>query len=118
MIATLLITLLVAASPVEKTPEQPTLQCNIGPAAKQFGGNEWLVYACADGHSVVVTAGSPNPAAPFFFIITPDGNGGIELHGEGTGAKSATKSAYDSLGIMSSSGLAALFQEAMRANGR
>jgi hypothetical protein len=118
MIATLLITLLAAASPVEKAPEQPTLQCNIGPAVKQFGGNEWLVYACADGHSVVVTAGSPNPAAPFFFIITPDGNGGIELHGEGTGAKSATESAYESLGTMSSSGLAALFQEAMRANGR
>ena len=118
MIATLLITLLAAGAPAEQPSEQPALQCNIGPAVKQFGGNVWLVYGCADGHSVVVTAGSPNPATPFVFIITPDGSGGIELHGEGTGAKSATKPAYDSLSAMSSSDLAALFQEARRANGR
>ena len=118
MIATLLITLLATGAPAEQPSEQPALQCNIGPAVKQFGGNDWLVYGCADGHSVVVTAGSPNPATPFFFIITPDSSGGIELHGEGTGAKSATKPAYDSLSVMSSSDLAALFQEARRANGR
>ncbi|MGY1521239.1 hypothetical protein [Luteimonas sp. A482] len=118
MIATLLITLLVAGAPAEQPSEQPALQCNIGPAVKQFGGNDWLVYGCADGHSVVVTAGLPNPATPFVFIITPDGNGGIELHGEGTGAKSATKPAYDNLSTMSSSDLAELFQEARQANGQ
>ncbi|PPU11344.1 hypothetical protein XarjCFBP1022_11740 [Xanthomonas arboricola] len=85
---------------------------------KQFGGNEWLIYGCADGHSVVVAARAPNPAAPFVFIITPDGNGGIELRGEGTGTESATKPAYDRLSKMSSSDLDALFQETGRANGR
>ena len=118
MIATLFITLLAVGTSAEPATEQPALQCNIGPAVKQFGGNQWLVYGCADGHSVVVTAGAPNPATPFVFILTPDGSGGIELHGEGTGAKSATKPAYDSLSSMSSSDLAALFQEASQANGR
>lgn len=118
MIATLLITLLVAGPSKEPVTEQPALQCNIGPAVKRFGANDWLVYGCADGHSVVVTAGAPNPAAPFVFIVTPDGSGGIELHGEGTGAKSATEPAYESLSRMSSADLAALFQEASQAGRR
>jgi len=118
MIATLLIALLATGTPAESATEEPALQCNIGPATKQYGGNDWLVYGCADGRSIVVTAGAPNPATPFVFIVTPDGSGGIELHGEGTGSKSATKPAYDSLSTMSSSDLAALFEEASQANGR
>jgi hypothetical protein len=118
MIATLFIAPLAASSSTVPATEQPVLQCNIGPALKQFGGNEWLIYGCADGHSVVVAASVPNPAAPFVFILTPNGNGGIELRGEGTGTESATKPAYDRLSKMSSSDLDALFQEASRANGR
>ncbi|SYZ55466.1 hypothetical protein CPBF426_30290 [Xanthomonas arboricola pv. juglandis] len=85
---------------------------------KQFGGNDWLVYGCTDGRSVVITADTPNPATPFFFILAPDGNGGIRLYGEGTGTESATKPAYDSLSKMSSSDLAVLFQGASRASRR
>lgn len=118
MIATLIIALLATGTSTVPATEQPTLECNIGPVVKQFGGNDWLVYGCADGHSVVVTAGAPNPATPFVFILTPDGGGGIELHGEGTGAKSATDPAYDSLSKMSDADLAALFNEASQANGR
>ncbi len=118
MIATLLIALLATGTSTVPATEQPALECNIGPAVKQLGGNDWLVYGCADGHSVVVTAGAPNPATPFVFILTPDGGGGIELYGEGTGAKSATEPAYDSLSKMSDSDLATLFQKASRANGR
>ena len=116
MIATLFITLLAASEPTSQPAEQPALQCDIGPATRQFGGNDWLVYGCADGQSVVVTAGA-HPAAPFVFILTPDGQGGIELHGEGTGARSATKPAYDALSTMSSSDLGALFQAAQDASG-
>jgi hypothetical protein len=108
--------MLLAGTPTDQPAEQPALQCDIGPVTRQFGGSDWLVYGCADGHSVVVAAGTPNPATPFFFIITPDGSGGIELHGEGTGAQSATKPAYDALSIMSSSDLAALFKDCQRAN--
>ncbi len=118
MIATLLMTLLATTTPAQQPSEQPALECNIGPAVKKFGGNDWLAYGCADGHSVVVAAGSPNPATPFFFIITPDGSGGIELYGEGTGDKTATKSAHDSLSTMTSSDLAEFFREVSRANVR
>ncbi len=118
MTVTLLIALFATGTSSMPATEQPALECSIGPAVKQFGGNDWLLYGCADGHSVVVTAGAPNPAAPFVFILTPDGSGGIKLHGEGTGAKSATEPAYDSLSKMSASDLAALFQEADRAKGR
>ena len=115
MIATVLITLLAAGTPAVAAPEQPALQCNIGPATKQLGGNDWLVYGCEDGRSVVVTAAAPNPATPFVFIVTPDGDGGIELHGEGTGAKSATQPAYESLSTMSAAELATLFQQTRQA---
>ena len=111
MIATLFIALLAAGTSNLPTSDPPALQCDIGPAVKQFDGNDWLVYGCSDGRSIVVTAGEPNPAAPFVFYIAPDGNGGIELHGEGTGAEPATKPAYDSLSKMTSSDLAMLFLE-------
>jgi hypothetical protein len=116
MIATLLIALLAAGAPTQQPSEQPALKCEIGPAIKKYGGNDWLVYGCADGHSVVVAAGSPNPATPFVFFLAPDGNGGIVLHGEGTGAETATKPAYDSLSTMTSSDLDILFLEARHAN--
>ena len=66
---------------------------------------------------MVVVAGEPNPAAPFVFILTPHGNE-IELHGEGNGAKSATKPAYDQLAAMSVEDLAALHRKAVGAAGR
>lgn len=116
MVATLLFSLLLGGSTPEPAAEPPALQCNIGPTAMQLGGNDWVVYGCVDGRSVIVVASSPNPAAPFVFIITPDDSGGIELHGEGTGAKSATKPAYDVLSTMSSSDLAVLFQRARQAD--
>jgi hypothetical protein len=118
MIATLLIALLATGTSTVPATEQPALECNIGPAVKKFGGNDWLVYGCADGHSVVVIAGAPNPATPFVFILTPDGGDGTEMHGEGTGAKFATQPAYDSLSKMSASDLSALFEEASRTNRR
>ncbi|MBB5882064.1 hypothetical protein GGR74_003286 [Xanthomonas arboricola] len=118
MIATLFIALLAASSSTVPATEQPALQCNIGPALKRFGGNNWLVYGHTDGRSVVITADTPNPATPFIFILAPDGNGGIRLHGEGNVTESATKPTYDRLSKMSSSGLAALFQGASRASRR
>jgi hypothetical protein len=116
MVATLLISLLIGGSSLEAATEQAALQCNVGPAVMELGGNDWVVYGCVDDQSVVVIANSPNPAAPFVFIIMPNGSGGIELHGEGTGAKSATKPAYDALSTMSGSDLAALFERARLAD--
>jgi hypothetical protein len=116
MITTLLVVTLAASTAAPATgPDESALQCNIGPATIQLGGNDWLMYGCADGRSLVVVAAPPNPASPFFFIATPDGSGGIELQGEGTGAKSATESAYESLRTLSSAELARLFLQAEQA---
>ena len=118
MIEALLTAMLAATSPAAAAAsEEPALQCNIGPATTQLGGNAWLLYGCADGRSVVVVAAPPNPASPFVFIVAPDGGGGIELHGEGTGAKSATQPPYERLNSMSSADLATLFQQAQQAAG-
>lgn len=103
-----------AASLPEPQAGQAELQCQTGPATKHLGGNDWAVYACADGRSVVVAAGAPNPASPFFFIIQPDGDG-IILYGEGTGDKAATEPAYNALLAMSATDLAELHQQAVAA---
>ena len=110
MIAILLSTLLAAAgSPA--TEEAPPLRCDIGPIAESVGGNVWTVYACADGQTVVVVAADPNPAAPFVFIVAPDGDG-VKLSGEGSGPASATDPAYEQLKSMSAADLAALYLKA------
>ena len=117
MIATVLGLLLSASGQAAPPGGEAELRCNTGPATRDFGGNSWVVYACEDGRSVVVAAGAPNPASPFFFIVRPDGDG-IVLHGEGTGDKTATEPAYNVLKELSASGLAELHQQAVAAGGR
>lgn len=115
MVATLLISLTLGGSSPE--PAAEPRYSNATSVRRQCSwGGDWVVYGCVDGRSVIVVASLPNPAALFVFIITPDDSGGIELHGEGTGAKSATKPAYDVLGTMSGSDLAVLFQRARQAH--
>jgi hypothetical protein len=93
------------------------LECNVGSITERIGGNDWIVHGCADGKSVVVVAGSPNPASPFFFFLMSEGEG-IVLHGEGEGAKSATEPAYEQLKEMSAGDLARLHKRAAEAGER
>ena len=117
MFGTALLVLLATSPLAEPQAGEAELQCHTGPATKRLGGNDWVVYACTDGQSVVVAAGAPNPAAPFFFIVRPDGDG-IVLYGEGTGDKAATEPAYKELEAMSASDLAGLYQQAVAAGGQ
>ena len=117
MFGTALLIFLAASSLAEPQAGEVELQCHTGPATKHLGGNDWVVYACADGKSVVVAAGAPNAATPFFFIVRPDGDG-IVLYGEGTGDKAATEPAYNELQAMSASDLAELYQQAVAAGGQ
>jgi len=115
MIAILLTAVLAAPS---ATPADPGhLECNVGSTIERIGGNDWIVHGCADGKSVVVVAGPPNPASPFFFFLMPEGEG-IILHGEGEGAKSATKPAYEQLKEMSAEDLAGLYKRAAASDDR
>jgi hypothetical protein len=109
MIAILLAAAL--AGPNEAPAEPGHLECNVGSTVERIGGNDWIVHGCADGQSVVVVAGPPNPASPFYFFLMPNADG-IVLHGEGTGEKSATAPAYEQLKAMSAEDLACLYRKA------
>jgi len=115
MIAILLAAALAAPAAADAEPGH--LECNVGSTVERIGGHDWIVHGCADGKSVVVVAGAPNPASPFYFFLMPDGEG-IILHGEGEGAKSATEPAYQQLREMSAQDLARLFQKAAGAGER
>ena len=90
--------------------EQRSVECDIGPIAKKFGTGTWLVYGCQDGESLLVAAARGNPAVPFYFVLSPEGEE-VEIHGEGTGDQAATDAAYTDLEKLSVSQLAALFAE-------
>ncbi|HEX9661040.1 MAG TPA: DUF4019 domain-containing protein [Candidatus Binatia bacterium] len=90
--------------------ERPSLTCDIGPVTKIFGQADWLVYSCNDKRSVVVVSAPGNPAAPFYFIFSPQGEG-YGLHGEGTGSKEATAAAYADLRTLTPRDIVALVDQ-------
>jgi hypothetical protein len=87
-----------SADIVRRWPEKPSpLNCDVGPDKRLIGGNEWLVYACDDGASIVVVSAKGNPAGPFVFSFIRDLLGKHHLRGEGNGDKTASKAAFDEL---------------------
>lgn len=68
------------------------MQCDRGPVDVVAGGSHWTAYACDDGKTVIAVATPPNPAAPFYFMLRPDGHQVI-VFGEGTGDKTTTQKA-------------------------
>ena len=101
----------LAATGLSQAAEEPSLQCNAGPAHKEFGGAPWLVYACSDGVAVAVVSAPQSPASPFVFFLQPDREG-IKVYGEGAGAKSVTELAHAQLVKLSAGELAQLYAEA------
>jgi hypothetical protein len=84
--------------------------CDRGPITKVLGGNEWLVYSCADDLSLVFVSAEGSPAFPFYFMLTPE-NGAYTLYGEGTGNQDATKAAHDDILALDSNAIVALIKE-------
>jgi len=105
------VTLLLVASAA--LAQSPSLNCNIGPANRTFGGSDWFVYGCDDRHSVVVITAPGSPASPFYFMFAHK-DGAYRLIGEGTGNKAATQAAYQELSILKPEDIAGLFAEASR----
>lgn len=92
---------LVACGPAPAPTAAPasapgTLQCKTGPAQREFGGTTWLVYACADGRSVVLMLPEDHPAAPYYLMLMP-GPSGPRLIGEGWDRAQATNAAWDEI---------------------
>lgn len=99
------VVLLTAAS----ADAAPALRCFTGPVNRTFGGTNWLVYSCDDARSMVVVSAVENPAAPFVFYLTPDGDR-YRVIGEGNGSKEASDKAGDALSSMSDADFAALLR--------
>src|SRR5688500_6296740 len=85
------------ASTLAEAERPPDLNCEIGPLHNTYGQTAWLVYACNDSRSIVIVSDKGNPALPFYFILYVKPDGDMQLHGEGTGKKSATQAAFDEI---------------------
>lgn len=72
------------------------MKCEAGPLKRTYGGTAWLVYGCTDNESLVFVSDVGNPAMPFYFMFTPI-DAVYQLHGEGTGDKTATAAAFGDL---------------------
>ena len=105
------VALLLAQAAVQPQQGAPSLQCEIGPLHKNYGGNPWLVYSCSDDKTLVVASDTGNPASPFYFVVYPkDGQYGI--YGEGNGSKAASDSAFEDLKKLNANDIAAMLQAA------
>ncbi|MFC5571570.1 hypothetical protein ACFPN1_16035 [Lysobacter yangpyeongensis] len=100
-----------AAAPTE-AERPPDLNCDVGPLHKTYGKTAWLVYACNDSRSVVIVSDKGNPALPFYFILYVNPDGDMQLHGEGTGKKSATQAAFDEIKTLTQTDVAGLVAQA------
>jgi len=92
---TLLLLQSVVAPAGEGEPELE-LQCDVGPVVRDYGGSAFAVYSCDDGLSVVAVAKRGTRAYPFYFIVTPRGDG-VRLYGEGDGDGAASRAAFSEL---------------------
>jgi hypothetical protein len=101
---------LAPSTSTAEAAEDAPLKCEAGPSSRAYAGNDWIVWGCEDGRSVVFVAGKGNPAQPFFFILSP-ADEGVRLYGEGTGDKSVTEPAYLELQKLTARDLELLVQE-------
>ncbi|WP_422002037.1 hypothetical protein [Reyranella sp.] len=92
-------------------PATKPLDCRTKPIVRTFGGSDWNVHAC-DEVALLVVPVEGNPAAPFYFLVTPSPTGqGYRVEGEGTGDKKATDAAYADLRLLSEADVTGLIRE-------
>jgi hypothetical protein len=117
ILALLLLNVVLPSIAVAEDAPTTSLKCEVGPVAKSYGGTNWLLYACDDGHSIVIVSGQGNPATPFYFMFSWK-DGAYRLHGEGTGDKKATQAAFDDLSKLDKSGIERLAQEILKSRSK
>jgi len=83
------------------------LTCEVGPVDREYGGSAFSIYSCDDGQSVVAVAKPKSRAFPFYFIVSPHGDG-VRLYGEGDGNEDATHAAFADLNRFRPADVAAL----------
>ena len=90
--------------------EGATLNCTVGPLFRIFGSVPWLVYSCTDGRTLVLVSAPGSPAAPFSFMLSPEGES-YHLRGEGTGSQSATDGALKELQALTAKDIETLIRQ-------
>ena len=95
---------------VETAFGEESLQCDIGPIDKEYGGTKWHVYSCADNNTLVINSYPGSQASPFYFMFYIK-EGAYQLYGEGAGDKAFTKAASDELGKFTESDIKALIYQ-------
>ena len=89
------------------------MDCKTGPVDKTVGGTAWLLYSCSDGRTILLISAADSPAAPFYFLIYPDGDR-LMIEGEGTGNRAATAAAVAELRKFEPSAIVAWIAETKR----
>ncbi|MBM3650616.1 MAG: hypothetical protein FJX11_22805 [Alphaproteobacteria bacterium] len=98
----------------QATGQAAPLNCTIGPVAKTFAGNTWLVHGCDDDRTLILVAAPGNPAAPFYFLVYPAPDGRLIVDGEGAVDRRLTAEAAAALARLSDADIANLIAEAKR----
>src|SRR5262249_61504358 len=94
--------------------DEDSFRCNIGPVAKTYGREQWLVYSCNDDKTVLIVSAPGNPATPYYFtLLTTDA--GHRLFGDGRGKKEATTAALEQLKSLSEEAIANVIKETKEA---
>jgi len=94
-----------------KTSSTQPMKCESGPLTKTFGGAQWFVYGCSDALSIAVISAPGSPAMPFYFFLSPAGNG-YAVSGEGNGNKATTDAALKDLEALSVTEIRSLIEQA------
>ena len=102
--------LIVTTSVTCSMAQQRSLNCNVGPITKTYGGSNWLVYSCDDNQSVAFLAAPNNPVTPFYFLLSKR-DGSYRVEGEGTGNKNATSAAVAEIGKLSETEITAVIEQ-------
>jgi hypothetical protein len=93
----------------ESSNPQP-LKCDVGPVSNTYGMTQWLVYSCDDAQTLVILSATENPAAPFYFTVSPRG-GRYQIDGEGPGRKELTDAALQELQRLSERDIKSLIEQ-------
>lgn len=102
LIKALLLSLLAMSPPDpanEPNAEKASMECNVGPVTRSFGGTEWTVFSCDDEASMIAISAKGNPALPFIFVMKEE-DGNYKITGEGNGDRSASQAAGDEIARM------------------
>jgi hypothetical protein len=87
--------------------EKPEFKCETGPISRTYGGMPWYIYSCNDGLSITIVSAPGNPAAPSYFVVTPQDDR-YHLYDERTGNIDASDAALKEIQNLSKRDVTAL----------